>query len=422
MNFLKTSILSGLATIIRIMAGLVTNKLIAMYIGPTGIALLGYFQNVLSVINTLGTGAINSGVTKYIAEYNGDIPKRNSYISASLIIISTFSVFFGVLVFLLSSQLSSLVFASVEYVVIFKLVGLTLTITSLNNIILSLINGLKKIKLLVTINIISSIASLIITSFLVINLELMGALISQVIVQVSYFIITLSLFLRNRGLEFFKFSLVRDREIYRNLIKFSIMAIVSIFTVPIVQILIRNHLIENLSIQEAGYWQAVWKISEMYLLVLTTALATYYLPRLSELRTKIEIRNEIFSGYKIIIPFVLISSIIIYLFRDLVILILYTPEFRDMRNLFLFQLTGDFLKMCSWTLSYLMVAKAMTKHFVITEIVFSFLFYILSILFVRNFGISGVTYAYAVNYAIYLIVMIFIFREVLWIKKKEEEF
>ena len=58
-----------------------------------------------------------------------------------------------------------------------------------------------------------------------------------------------------------------------------------------------------------------------------------------------------------------------------------------------------------------MLAKAMTKIFIYTEIVFSTLFVLLSILFVNNFGLIGITYAFSLNYFLYLVVMIFIFRK-----------
>ena len=54
------------------LSGLVINKIIAIYIGPAGIALIGQFQNFMGIITTIGNGAINSGVTKYVAEYHED--------------------------------------------------------------------------------------------------------------------------------------------------------------------------------------------------------------------------------------------------------------------------------------------------------------------------------------------------------------
>ena len=65
----------------------------------------------------------------------------------------------------------------------------------------------------------------------------------------------------------------------------------------------------------------------------------------------------------------------IYVLRDIAILILFTEEFMPMSDLFFYQLIGDIFKIASWLLGYLMIAKAMTRIFIITEIVFSIEFY-----------------------------------------------
>lgn len=417
MNFLKTSLLSGLSTVIKLLSGLVVNKIVAVYIGPTGIALIGQFQNFLSIITTFGNGAISSGVTKYVAEFHEtDTKKRNDYISASFIIAFIFSVIIGVLVFIGSSFLSEWMLKSAEYSAVFKLLGITLILISFNSILLSIINGIKKIKLFIAINISSSLLSLIVTSLLTIFFSVFGALLSMIIVQSIVLLITFPLVKKKLDLQF-KMNMHVDKEIYKKLLAFSLMAIVSVLSVSISQIAIRNHLIEEFSLEEAGHWQSVWMISTMYLMVMTTAFSTYYLPRLSELQKPSEIRNEILLGYKIILPFTFITALMIYFLRDFIIAILFTSDFIEMRTLFAYQLIGDFLKMASWSLAFLMIAKAMTKTFIIIEILFSLSFYGMTILFTVFYGIEGVTYSYAVNYLFYLITMLFLFKKIIFYKR-----
>ena len=82
-----------------------------------------------------------------------------------------------------------------------------------------------------------------------------------------------------------------------------------------------------------------------------------------------------------------------------------------MKELFLWQVVGDSLKIGSWLLAYLMLSKAMTKLFIVTEIIFSVSLVILTYLFTNVFGFEGVSIAYLVNYAIYWIVMgLFVFK------------
>jgi PST family polysaccharide transporter len=196
------------------------------------------------------------------------------------------------------------------------------------------------------------------------------------------------------------------------------MTFVSVILLNVRQIYLRDYVIENLSANAAGHWQAIWKISEIYLTVITFSLSIYYLPKLSSVNDKQTLKKEIFKGYKLLLPVVFVLSILMYLFRDLIILILFSKEFNPVRDLFLYQLIGDVLKIASWLLSFMMIAKAMTKEFLITEVVSISLFLILSLCFFNNYGILGLTYAYAINYAIYLIMMIVLFRKLLFKKHK----
>jgi PST family polysaccharide transporter len=47
LTLIKTSILSAIATIIKVISGFVINKVIAMYVGPSGLAVVGQLQNFI---------------------------------------------------------------------------------------------------------------------------------------------------------------------------------------------------------------------------------------------------------------------------------------------------------------------------------------------------------------------------------------
>jgi PST family polysaccharide transporter len=149
----------------------------------------------------------------------------------------------------------------------------------------------------------------------------------------------------------------------------------------------------------------MWRLSAAYLMLVTTTLSVYYLPKLSELQKKSDIKREIIQGYKIILPVVAACGLAIYLLRDFIIRVLFTADFLPMESLFAWQMVGDTLKIGSWILSYLMLGKAMMKLFIASEIIFASMFYVLTVVFTKVIGIEGVVLAHAVNYLIYWIVM-----------------
>ncbi|WP_409344181.1 O-antigen translocase [Paenibacillus sp. MBLB4367] len=412
MKLLKTSILSAGSTIIKILSGIVVNKIISIYIGPSGIAIIGQFQNVLSMITSVGTGAISAGITKFTAQYNDDLKKRNQFIQASITVTIICSIIVSLFTLIMKDWLSVNVLHSTEYHIIFIIVSISIIFSSLNLLLLALLNGLKEIKIYIAASISGSLVSLLLASVLTIKFQMFGALLAFVLVQSIVFFTTIVFFRRYRVLVDFTFVKNIPRDVYSKLARYSLMTVTSLIAIPVVQILIRNAIIESDSLEAAGFWQATVKISDLYLMVITTALATYYLPRLSEIKGEQELRNEIIISYKIIIPFVLLSSLLMYVLRGFIINILFTSEFQGMSPLFLYQLIGDCFKMCSWVLAYLMIAKSMTKLYIFTEIIFSCIYYLLSIYALEKFGVIGVTMAYAAHYFIYLLTVLYLFKGV----------
>jgi len=239
----------------------------------------------------------------------------------------------------------------------------------------------------------------------------MGALYALVLNQSVIFFITLIFIIKSSWFQLRYFTKGFDKEMTTKLGKYSLMAITSALTLPISEIIIRNYIGSTIGWESAGYWQGIKYISDMYLMIITTSLSVYYLPKLSEIIDKKELRQEIMNGYKIIMPMVIVLALGIYLFRDLIIEIAFTGKFLAMNELFLWQLVGDIFKIASWLLAYLMLAKAMTKLFIISEILFATLWTILAILGVKYYGIIGITYAFALNYLSYLVFMFYYFRK-----------
>ena len=143
------------------------------------------------------------------------------------------------------------------------------------------------------------------------------------------------------------------------------------------------------------------RLSNGYLMFASTILSVYYLPRLSELKEYHAIKKEINKGYKFILPSACLLSLVVYIFQDLIISLLFTKEFLPMKQLIFWQLVGDVIKIGSWLISFMMLGKAMTKIFVITETLFALSIIPLTIVCIHYFGFKGVAIAFALNCLVY---------------------
>ncbi len=386
------------------MSGFIVTKVVAVKIGPEGMTYLGQFQNTTAILTMLSTGAIATGVIKYLAEYKNDSLKKEKIINTAVVIVFCSSLILSLFVMSASGYLSRVAFKKADFWIVYFSFGLLLMAISFNIIFLAILNGLKQIKKFTIINICTSVTGIVFTVIFAYLFGILGVLFSSMSTAVIVFFINI-FFLKKLGINWKPNFKSWDKGVLIMFSRFSFMTIVAGFLAPAVQIVVRDKLITDLSMAQAGYWQAVIKISDAYLGFITTILAVYYMPRLSEIQSKSELKNEILKGYKIILPVVGLLAFSIWISRALIVHILYTQEFMPMKPLFAFQLLGDFFKIGSWLLTYVVIAKALTQTYIITEILFTLLYVGLSYFLIAKFQLIGATYAFAITYFLYWITM-----------------
>jgi len=422
-NFLKTDLFqtsfwNGIATVIKMGTGLISNKIVAVYLGPSGVALLGQFSNFIGMATSFATGGINGGVTKYLAEYRGEEEKQNSVLSTGFKSTLITTLIVALVVFIGADYFCNTILHTSKYKNLFYIFSVTLILFTLNGFFMSVLNGFKEFKKIVYVNISTSFIGLAIAIFLVIAYGVYGALLGLVLSTTLIAFITFALVYNSPWFSVKKLWQKFDFLILKKLSNYTLMTFTSIFAVTYIQLSVRTYIINHLSIQEAGYWQGVVKISDIYLSIITTTLSIYYMPRLSEIKEDKELRAEIFKGYKFLLPLTIFSSLIIYLFKGFIVNTLFSPEFKPMESLFFFQLLGNVFKIASWLLAFLMLSKAMTKLFIVTELLFGIGYFGLVYVFLNLIGLQGAVLAYCVNYFLYLVVFVVVFRRVLIYKRE----
>lgn len=214
MTLIKTSIIVAISTFI-------INKVIALYIGPTGLAIVGQLQNFITMITTFSNGAISSGIVKYTAQYQ-TIEEKQKIFSSSVVISLICSFFISVFLFEFREYLSELILKDSSFTRVFVVFGTTIFLFALNMVLISILNGQKEIKKYVLVNIASSLFSLIITTILVMQLNLIGAL---VVNQSVVFFVTLVFVLKSSWFKLEYFIKGIDKDSLNKLSKYSIMAI-----------------------------------------------------------------------------------------------------------------------------------------------------------------------------------------------------
>jgi PST family polysaccharide transporter len=274
---------------------------------------------------------------------------------------------------------------------------------------LAILNGRKAVVPYVAANIAGSLVGAASAVLLVTRFGLHGALVAVSINQALACGVTAWLFRRTCRLPWASLVGRIDGPTARRLLGYALMSLTSAIVLPASQIVIRDGLAARLGWHDTGLWQAMSKISETHLLLLTSTLSVYFLPRFSEIRDAHELRREVLRGYRFVLPLVCASALLLYLLREVLIRLLLTPAFLPIASALGLQLIGDVLKIGSWVMAFTMVSHAQTRIFIITECAFSALLAIATLLLGERFGLAGAAGGYALTYGLYWLVMAGVF-------------
>lgn len=408
---IKVTSLQAASVLTRIIAGILTSKAIAVFIGPTGLALIGNLRNFVSSFQTIAILGFYNGAVKYISDFKDDVVELSKTISTIFYVGFTSTILVSFFCYFNAQFINNIIFPDYnDYAFVIKVFAMVLPFYALNMFSFSIMNGFSKYKILIVINIIGQILSVSVALLLIYQNRINGALISVVIAESLIFLITLVGIANRRSLV----PLIKVSSISFSFLKkmstYSLMALFSAIIMPLVAIAIRSYIIENVGYKDAGFWEAMTRISKYYLMLVSSLMALYILPRFSEIDDIKEFRKEVFSFYKTIIPVLAIGLVVIYFLKPYIVMLIFSEDFKPVEDLFLWQLLGDFIKVLSMVIAYQFLAKKMFWHYILTEAFLVIILYTTSIYFIDLYdNVQGAVMAHFVSYMMYYGIILLIF-------------
>ncbi len=415
MSLLKTTFFSGISTGVSLICKLITNKIIAVYLGTNGMFLLGQLKDLINLGKITGTLGTENGVIKYVASYKEDQNKMKSFLSTAFKLHLYFSVFVCIITLVFRDQISNYLFNDLKFSNAIALLSFSFITLSMYSFFMAVFNGLKKIKTYITINIISTIIASSLVIFLVLKFNIIGAFYALVLSQILGFIVSIFFIRKYNLISLDNFTLKLDNTYFKNLTKFSYMAITAPICMVGATLFIRFFLNDKLGSEYAGSWEGMWRISAIYIMFLTTTFKFYLIPTFSEISGK-TLKKEVFKVWRLSIPSIIIITLAVYFLKDFIIPLLFSDEFILINSIILFHLLGDAIKVNSWVLGNILVAKANTKIFILFQIVWAIIFCSLVVILVKIYGFVGVSMAYFATYVLHFIAMNIYFRKLIWIR------
>ncbi len=244
------------------------------------------------------------------------------------------------------------------------------------------------------------------TWVLISNFQFVGAALSMVIFFSLYCIPAMYFYRRSI---FFKLPIGYDFELkgFKRLFAFTLMATVGAVSVPLVEIIIRQQIIEHVGFAAAGIWQASIKLSGAYMGFFTIFLAVYFMPMVSEKARIEQITPLVVRFMTLVMGTFLIGAIIFYSLRHYFITLLLSAEFVELESLIKYQLLADLLRVTTYVIGFVVVAKAALKIYLISEFAQGLIFCGVSLFLLNSgAGVKGVFLANLIMNAIYFSVSV----------------
>ncbi|KAB0514990.1 Membrane protein involved in the export of O-antigen and teichoic acid [Pseudomonas koreensis] len=398
-GMIKPIINIGFQAIFKLIFAIASLKVVAFYVGPNGMAVVGQIQAFLQILSAGASSVTTTGVVKLIAE---DKTPKERALQSSLVLLTAFSFSFF-LILLFADDVISNFFLQGEWGRALLLLPLGAFFLGLNNLFVSYFNGCQKYNEYFWFSVITALLTALSTCALAISFGKSGAIYSIALAPVIAGLFVLLLPARFR---LPKFNLmVLDIKTIKVLLSYSFMALGSVIVVYGVQIALRDYIAINGSLAEAGVWYAATRLSDIYMGICSVLFSTLLLPKYSSEENSNLTRMVLKVG-GVAFGFVLMMVASIILFADFAISLVYGDAFSKAAGVMKVYVVGDGLKCLSWVFLYIMIAKQHVKFYIAYEVFSALLYLAFCVMFFRFYGFQNMAFGYVLQGGISLFVVL----------------
>ena len=395
---LKVFTFNGFSSIIRVLSNFILVKVIATFLGPGGLAIFGQLGSLTSIVNISATGGISNAIIKYTSENIGKYNILFRYWFGAFVISITLVLLNTLLLIVFSEEISNIIFNDKSLFWVIVVLGLSSFFFVFSNFIISVLNGFNKLIEIIYINVINTVIVSIYCIFFTIIFGLEGALFALASSQLIQFFLVIKYFKKKHFLIIRRyFRGINLSSLFKDYGAFSIMAIASAIFVPMTYLVIRNIIITKLSINDAGVYEGMLKLSNAYLGIISTTITFYYLPKFSSMNSYLLINKEIRNLFKILIPGIILFLLMFFISKNFIIRLVLSNEFLKISDFIIWQLIGDVFRSMSFVFSILFISKKYVVKYIILEFMFGFIFVILSYFFINSKGLNSISMAYMIS-------------------------
>ena len=403
---MKAMGLFGGVQVAGILCSIIRTKLVALWIGPLGVGLFGLFNNALEMIATGTNLGIRSSSVRDISQAMAQSDR--SLVARMVTVVRKWSLWLGLAgalaTLLLAPLLSQVTFGDTAHIWGFVALSVAVLLQALTNGEYAVLQGTARLKRLASVTLWGTVVGLAVSIPLFYWLRE-----HSILPSILAYAAALALFawlLRNRDYPSATMSRRETLDLGKGFVRLGIFMTLGNFAGILASYAFNAWLNVNAGTEAVGYYQAGYTLINKYTGLILTALGMEYYPRLSRvaqsrLRLRAFVSQEINLAIAVMAPVVALFILL----RELVVWILYTPEFNVIFTFVSWGMIGTVLRTLSWCLAFTILARGDGKTYLWTEVASAVINLALNILFYRWWGITGLGIAFLVSYLLYTIII-----------------
>jgi O-antigen/teichoic acid export membrane protein len=403
MSIRRTALDSVIVTGFKLLGGLVTIKILALFLGVEGVGRIGNSFSLVAIIVAMASCGINLGVTRYVGQYQNQKEILSKILSSSIIITLTCSLFISFVLCYFANEISIKLFNNLSFSTAIRISSIFVIPIGLSNLSIAVINGFSATRLLVWIQVTTFILGSMGIVLAVYLWKENGAIAGLSWIAASPLFI-LPLFLYKYWLQNSPFKILITNEFIKKLLYYSLATLVTVCVQNMVQILFRNKIESSHGLTAVGNWQGMTRISDAYLQVFSLFLVTYLLPNLSRSNNIVVSLRFVYNSFRLVAPCMLAVFPLIFLSRNYIVPFVLSQDFSNVSELFLTQLTADFFRILSYIPGFILLARGNIFLLILCDPIQAALLIATAPTLIVSYGAIGACMAYAFSYFCYFII------------------
>jgi PST family polysaccharide transporter len=402
-QILKSSALIGGSSVLNIGLGIVRTKAMALLLGPAGIGLLGIYGSIADLARTIAGMGINSSGVRQIAEAtsSGDNTRIARTVTTLRRVALLLGILGGLLLVAFCLPVAHLSFGQNGNAGAVALLSLAVLFGAVSSGQIALVQGMRRIADLARANVWGGLYGTLLSILIIYFLRKDGVVPALVCVA-AMGIVTSWWYSRKIRVERVAMRLADISAEVSALLKLGLVFMASAFMAMGVAYLVRIIVLRKMGEDAAGFYQSAWTLGGLYVGFILQAMGADFFPRLTAVaHDHVEcnrlVNEQAEVGLLMAGPGVLGTLT----FAPLVIQVFYSAKFGPAVEILRWICLGMILRVASWPMGFIPVAKGARQAFFWSELVGNAVQVALVWYCLQRFGLNGTGIAFFGSYVFF---------------------